>query len=172
MRIQCEQCKKLFETRKRGNRITRFCSLKCYGKSKKGISSWNKGIPMADKTKEIQRQQRLGKHLSLKTEFQEGQKPWNYKGQYISTQGYVMVLKPDHHLANCRGYVPEQYLVAEKMLGRSLLKGEIVHHLNEVTTDNRPENLFVFPTRGEHQKFHNKLRWLKKYPFSIEIKKS
>lgn len=176
MRIQCEQCKNVFEARKRGNRIIRFCSLKCYGESKKGIPSWNKGIPMAESTKEIQRQQRLGKHFSPDTEFKDGQtardKNLNWKGgKYISYQGYIMILKPEHHRANCNGYVPKHDLVAEKMLGRSLLKEEMVHHLNEITTDNRPENLFVFPTRGEHQKFHIRLRWLKKYPFLIEIKK-
>lgn len=44
--------------------------------------------------------------------------------------------------------------VAEKMLGRSLRKGEVVHHVNGNSLDNRPENLMVFPNTAAHSKWH------------------
>lgn len=52
-------------------------------------------------------------------------------------------------------YVYEYILIAEEMLGRYLVKGEIVHHKNGDVTDNRPENLEVM-RQSEHMKRHMK----------------
>ena len=86
-----------------------------------------------------------------------------YKGgRTISTQGYVLIhsfghpraFKPPFHAP----YVPEQVLVAEKALGRFLNKKEFIHHINEIKTDNRLENLYLFPNSSEHSRYHLKLR--------------
>jgi transcriptional regulator with XRE-family HTH domain len=44
--------------------------------------------------------------------------------------------------------------VAAQVLGRPLSSAEVVHHCNEVKTDNGPENLWVFPNQSAHRKFH------------------
>lgn len=55
--------------------------------------------------------------------------------------GYVTIKRRDHPYANSAGYVMEQRLVMEPVLGRYLTPGENVHHRNQVRDDNRPENL-------------------------------
>lgn len=45
-------------------------------------------------------------------------------------------------------------LVAEKMLGRKLRKGEVVHHIDENKRNNSPENLMVFKNQSEHAEWH------------------
>ena len=59
----------------------------------------------------------------------------------------------------------EHRVVAEQSIGRPLRKGEVVHHLNHDRTDNRPENLVVCRTAGEHLRdYHLDRRWRGRKP--------
>lgn len=49
-------------------------------------------------------------------------------------------LASDHPRSNA-GYVAQHTLVMERHIGRYLVDGETVHHLNGVRDDNRLENL-------------------------------
>ncbi|MBU1439521.1 MAG: HNH endonuclease [Gammaproteobacteria bacterium] len=42
----------------------------------------------------------------------------------------------------------------EATLGRSLLSGEVVHHINKVKDDDRPENLELFSNTTAHSLYH------------------
>lgn len=58
-----------------------------------------------------------------------------------------------------KGYIKEitkhqHRVVMEKMLGRKLRKGEIVHHVDSDKQNNDPKNLQVM-TQAEHAKLHH-----------------
>lgn len=68
----------------------------------------------------------------------------NWKGgTFRTSNGYVMEYAKGHPKADKNGYVRQHRLVMERHLGRLLKSWEVVHHLNGIKDDNRPENLVV-----------------------------
>lgn len=49
-------------------------------------------------------------------------------------------------------------VVVEDILGRPLSRREIVHHINEDKSDDRPENLFLFRHQTAHAHWHAYIR--------------
>lgn len=94
---------------------------------------------------------RLHRMGLLETPFENhpyGQNHFNWQGGQWK-DGYIRILKPDYYRATSRGYVLEHILVWEEYHKRKLPRGYVIHHLNGIKSDNRPQNL-VAMKNGEH----------------------
>jgi len=78
------------------------------------------------------------------------------KRRIIASNGYILLRMPRHHLADSRGYVYEHRFVAEQILGRPLQNNEIVHHKDNVKTNNNPDNLEIVKSIAHHKVKHRK----------------
>lgn len=67
---------------------------------------------------------------------------------------YKEIYMPNHPNARSNGTIFEHRLNAEKIIGRSLLPTEVVHHIDENRNNNALNNLMVFKTNEDHTRFH------------------
>jgi len=75
---------------------------------------------------------------------------WN--GGKKFDRGYVQIHRPNHHRADTKGYVREHILVWEETTGKKIKDGMVIHHLNGIKDDNRPENLFAMSNSGHSKR--------------------
>ena len=71
-------------------------------------------------------------------------------GRMSDGKGYILMYAPDHPYADSNRRVREHRLVMEQTLGRYLLPGEVVDHIDGHTENNHPSNLRVFASNAEH----------------------
>lgn len=68
--------------------------------------------------------------------------------------GYPVVYCSEHPASWSTGYVYVHRLIAEAKIGRMLLAGEVVHHLDHVKDNFDPDNLEVVGSHQAHGKLH------------------
>lgn len=78
--------------------------------------------------------------------------------------GYYAIKCPDHPKAWKTGLIHLHRIIAEQKIGRLLLPGEVVHHIDKNKFNNLPENLEVL-TQAEHKKRHDE----EYYKFSVNL---
>lgn len=87
-----------------------------------------------------------------------GDKHYRWKGEKTQTSnGYILIYKPDHPFHSKTKYVYEHRLMMEEKLGRYLEHEEQVHHINEIKNDNRIENLYLCNNYSDHTKLHKQI---------------
>ena len=114
---------------------------------KSGTAPWNKNVK--------------GIHLSPETEFKKGQRPINWlpvgtitkrkNERETHTRQFIKIDEPNKWEEYAKYVWNNQY--------GSLIKGDVIYHINGDTLDDRIENLIALP-RKDHPKFHggNKIR--------------
>lgn len=81
----------------------------------------------------------------------KGEKHPRWKGGRILTRdGYVLINGVSHHRVRKHGYVLEHILVWEQVHGKPLPEGWLIHHLNGIKSDNRPQNLVAMPKKKHY----------------------
>ena len=86
----------------------------------------------------------------------------SWKGGRCIDGGYVFIYMPTHPNKKSNGYVREHTYVMSEYLGRSLIKGENVHHKNGDKIDNRIENLELWcRSQPSGQRVSDKIEWAK-----------
>jgi hypothetical protein len=121
-----------------------------------GKPSWNRGIPPPEFTIEKQRASIL-EWNKQNPGTQAGLKHPGWKGGLLIVSGYRKIWIPEHPFADCRGYVFEHRLIAERALGRPLdPKTEDVHHINGDRRDNRNCNLLIC-SKSYHRQLHARM---------------
>lgn len=100
--------------------------------------------------------QNKGKKYSQETlKKMSGEYHPNWKGgRRSNSKGYVLIKCEGYPRVDSQNYVREHILIYEQYHKCCMLKWGIVHHINEITNDNRIENLQGM-TNGKHTKFHN-----------------
>lgn len=67
---------------------------------------------------------------------------------------YIATIMPEHPRSYQDGVVFLHVLIAEQLLGRSLSKDEIVHHVDHNKHNNIFSNFYIFDSKGSHACFH------------------
>lgn len=104
-----------------------------------------------------------GRCQACSVEYRREQRKLLPPRRYINAQGYA-VLTSQWGVPNCdtRGRVLEHVKVMAEMIGRPVVPGENVHHLNGVRDDNRPENLELWSrSQPAGQRVTDKVEWAK-----------
>ena len=111
-----------------------------------GVVRWRKRCGSCHAAFLVEKARRLSayRRTLLVYGFKAGHGPAWKGGTKRTAGGYIL------RWARGRGYVREHRLVVEEAIGRPLRPDEIVHHINGVRDDNRPENLQL-TSRTEHQ---------------------
>ena len=145
----CKECGKYFKgipsEIARGRSL--FCSKKCY-------SEWRakqRVVICAQCGLDFLRNNSIQQFCSINcwlTYLREYKWKNSIGKKYKSKDGYIGIRTKDNKI------VQEHRLIMEKILGRHLDKKELVHHINGVRNDNRPENLCIVNKKNhDHRTF-------------------
>jgi len=151
MEVKCQLCGKAFEAKRRDAKFCSDCRI-IKGKEYRRKAETKRryvgncaicGKPISRGSKRCKTCRFLG----------DKNPAWR-GGVYRAVNGYIYIYSPHHPKANkYHGrYVAEHRLVWEKAHGQLLPDGWLIHHINGIRDDNRPENLVALEPTGHSGK--------------------
>lgn len=139
IRCTCEQCGRVRQVCP--SRVRRFCSDRCRSQARrKQVRLYCQQCGKVFYRKPSAVAVGGGRYHSIECR--------GIASRKLAVRGYVFC---EDDQGRWRG---KHRMVAEQMIGRSLRRGETVHHVNGQRDDNRPENLRVFASRSKHMAWH------------------
>lgn len=171
---ECKNCGSVFTAFRSHEGIIddgrrRYCSDKCRIEGLRKYQEQecdNCGSLFYPYSKKQNEQRETGKTCSLKCKkaFYRGVNSKVFKGgSYLNTtlnQNFVLVGKRDGYVGK---YTAEHRVICAKQIGRLLKRNEVVIHINNQSSDNRLENLFICESMSEYaRRRQGSLPWPKK----------
>jgi len=145
MEVKCQMCSKGFEAKRRDAKYCPECRPIKHKEYEKKTEAKRK-LPAGNCSKcgkPVGRHAMRGTQLCTSCVVKGKRSNFWKGGRYKGFHGYVYIYAPEHPRAckyhNC--YVAEHHLVWEKAHNQLLPDGYLIHHLNGIKNDNRPENL-------------------------------
>ena len=113
-------------------------------------------------------------HRTLKEAIQlshlRGERHPNWKGgRRIRDDGYIDINLPEHPRARKEGYVLEHILIWGKVHGKPLPEGWVIHHINGIPNDNRPENLVALPNKKHYEILRIKAQRIRELEAKVKL---
>ena len=144
LQMECNWCGKKIMKYLKKNQKHYFCSKRCLGDFSNKKKNPIKYKELKDYTNMSQNLSELNRKLNpVRMTPKTREKLRNKKLNTGSGKSYAKLYGRHEHR-----------IVAEKMLGRKLKKGEVVHHIDGNKRNNDKNNLMVLPSQSEHAKLH------------------
>lgn len=148
---QCQACGRKLTRQMFGDvylwRRAKYCGMRCYQKAHRV-----KPRPCPHCGKRFRPRTNNKQFCSVRCQYLASRRDGN---RYLGCNGYWYIKARWHPASkDCRGYILEHRLIAERLLGRRLRAKESIHHCNGIKTDNRPENILVVGSTREHFGHH------------------